>query len=119
MLEDCDVLVMPYRWIGTGMGAATAPNKLFAYLAVRKPVVISNMPRFLELAPGILYRAGTADQFVDAIRRARAEDNDKLRALRGTIAAENTWDVRGDTLRSILETGLATRDAGRDAGVAS
>ena len=116
-LEEYDVLVMPYATEGKyGMAkAATAPNKLFTYLAVEKPIVVSAMPHFVDFGPGIIYRARTAREFVEAIRRSRDEDCDELRHRRAAIARDNTWDIRGDQLRELIERMLSTpRNMDRD-----
>jgi glycosyltransferase involved in cell wall biosynthesis len=104
-LEEYDVLVMPYDPTEGeyGMAAVTAPNKLFAYLAVGKPIVISAMPHFIDFGPGIIYQARTAREFVEVIRRSSEEDCDELRQKRTAIAQDNTWDIRGDQLREHLD----------------
>jgi glycosyltransferase involved in cell wall biosynthesis len=110
ILLDADVLVLPYLATReSGMLAATAPNKLFLYLAAAKPIVASDLPALLHLEKGLLYRATSADAFVAALRDAITEDSDCLRERRLAIARENTWDSRGDRLRGILETELHDR----------
>jgi glycosyltransferase involved in cell wall biosynthesis len=114
ILLDADVLVLPYRPTpDSGMLAATAPNKLFTYLAVAKPIVTSDLPALVSLGDGVLYRARSADEFVAAIRRAFAEDGDAFRERRLGIARENTWNSRGDQLRSMIEQDLLRRSEER------
>lgn len=99
-----DVLIMPYDLEREGVLAATAPNKLFQYIACGKPVVISDMPAFLGLPDGFIYRASNAAQFVNAVHKAFDEDNDDVACARLRFAAENTWDARGNRLRELLDS---------------
>lgn len=106
-LNEMDVLIIPYNMSQKVMiNAVTAPNKFFQYLAVGKPVVISDMPNFIKMPYGVIYRAKTAKEFVTKIRRAYEEDNDELVDMRLKIAQENTWDKRGDMLYDIIQKGL-------------
>jgi len=101
-LREQNVLIMPYHTNGVGAKATSAPNKLFQYLAAGKPVVISDMPSFIDLPDGFVYRASSAEGFVQAVRRAAAEDNLKLRNARVRLAAEHSWDRQGDRLLQLL-----------------
>jgi glycosyltransferase involved in cell wall biosynthesis len=103
-----DVLIMPYDLGRKGVRAATAPNKLFQYIACGKPIVISDMPAFLKLPDGFVYRASDAAQFVNAVHQAFAEDSDEMTRARLKFAAENTWDTRGDRLRDLLDSAQTT-----------
>lgn len=106
-LNEMDVLVMPYMISQTAMiNAVTAPNKFFQYLAVGKPVIISDMPNFIKMPDGVIYRAKTAVEFIKKIRQAYAEDNTDLIRLRLEIAKNNTWDKRGDMLHNIIRKAL-------------
>lgn len=107
-LESMDVLVMPYL-VKRGVLAATAPNKLFKYIAAGRPVVISDMPNFIDLGPQVIYRARTAGEFVQQIRAAAAEDDDRARSLRRAIAEEHSWERRGSELFKMLEEAVARR----------
>lgn len=112
ILGGADVLVLPYVAApGSGMLAASAPNKLFTYVASAKPIVASDLPALIPLDPGVLYRATGAEEFVAAIRQAFAEDSDALRLIRLSIARENTWERRGDELRQMLEDELSRKKA--------
>jgi glycosyltransferase involved in cell wall biosynthesis len=110
LLLDADVLALPYLATpSSGMLAVTAPNKLYTYLAVGKPIVATYLPALLSMDEGLLYRSASAGEFVTLIRRAFNEDNDALREKRLAIARGNTWDARGDTLRAVIEEALARR----------
>lgn len=105
-LENMDVLIMPYDTNIPEINAITAPNKLFQYIAVAKPIVISNMPNFIQMPYGIIYRAHTAEDFIEKIKQAYKEDCQEYVNLRLKIAAENTWDKRGDKLHNIIKNNL-------------
>jgi len=102
-LGDMDVLVMPYDPCIPEVRVQTASNKFFQYVAAGRPVVISDMPHYIEMPPGVIYRARTAKGFVEKIRQAYTEDCQEFVDLRLKIAAENTWDKRGDVLHSIIQ----------------
>lgn len=106
MLE-ADVFVIPYDPEQSANRVIYTPNKLFQYLACGRPVVISDLPEFIALPEGFLYRARNAEEFVEAVLRAGREDTPALRAARAAMAAENTWDARGDQLRALLEGAAA------------
>lgn len=108
-LEQADVLVVPYL-LHEDVIAVTASNKLFSYLAAERPVVISDMPNFLDLGEGIIYRAHDADDFVRTIRHAASADNAELRRRRRDIAAEHHWSRRGRELEEVIR-GCANREA--------
>lgn len=101
-MRTMDVLVIPYH-VREGVVAATAPNKLFMCVAAGRPVVISDMPHFLDLGAGIIYRGRNSGDFISQIRLARAEDREELRTRRLEIAQENTWQRRGGELFQLLE----------------
>ncbi len=105
-LMEMDVLIMPYNTQLELAKFATAPNKFFQYLAAGKPIVISDMPNFIKMPAGVIYRAKTAETFVEKIRQAYAEDNDELVKMRIEIAEKNTWDKRGDILCDIIQRGI-------------
>ena len=102
-LTEMDVLIMPYDPCIPEVRVQTVSNKFFQYLAAGRPVVISNMPCYIPMPRGVLYRANSALEFVDKIRQARGEDCPEFTELRLRIAQENTWDKRGDMLYSIIQ----------------
>lgn len=108
-LETMDVLVIPYKTSMKNVQAVTASNKLFSYIAAGKPVVISDMPRYLELGAGIIYRARTEQAFVEQIRIAYRDDGMHLRKDRQKIAAEYTWGKRGLELKEIIDHSLRAK----------
>ncbi|UNC93625.1 glycosyltransferase [Candidatus Contubernalis alkaliaceticus] len=103
ILETMDVLVIPYKISFQDVLAITAPNKFFKYLALGKPVVISNMPHFIQFSEGVIYRADSAEAFVKQVRTAFQEDSPEKREQRFKISEENTWDKRGLEIKQIIE----------------
>ncbi len=93
-LLEMDVLIMPYdlpeRW---SKGVST-PNKTFAYFAAGKPIIVSSLPNFLDWGEYNVYHAGTPDEFVTQIRRARSEDSPDKARSRIELAREYSWDKR-------------------------
>lgn len=106
VLVTNDVLIMPYNPAIPENHVQTVSNKFFQYLAAGRPVVISDMPYYLEMPAGVLYRARTAKEFVAQVRRAYEEDCEEYIRVRKAIASENTWDRRGDELFELLQKEL-------------
>jgi glycosyltransferase involved in cell wall biosynthesis len=107
-MSGCDVFIMPYDISQTVVRVITAPNKLFQYLACGRPVVCANLPNLLPLPDKFVYTASDAEQFVRALHVAVEEDSAALAAARVAYSARNTWRVRGDQLRDIIEGGAST-----------
>lgn len=102
-LASMDVLVMPYDCEIPEVSVQTVSNKFFKYLAAGRPVVISDMRYYISMPKGVIYRAHSAQDFVSKIRQAHLEDCEEFVQLRLRIAAENTWQRRGDRLREIID----------------
>jgi hypothetical protein len=109
-LTEMDVLIQPYDPRIPENQVQTASNKFFQYVAAGRPVVISDMPHYIQMPKGILYRAKSAREFVQKIRQAHTEDSPELVELRLRIAGENTWDQRGDLLYSIIRNDMNKGD---------
>jgi glycosyltransferase involved in cell wall biosynthesis len=101
-LSAAHVLALPYR-LTPAVVAATAPNKLFSYLATGRPIVASALPRLLELPPHTVAQATTAEAFAAACRQAVAEDSEERFSGRVHLAAEHAWERRALWLRGLLE----------------
>jgi hypothetical protein len=81
-------------------------SKLYQYIASGKPIVMSQLPNFIELPYGVVYTADSADDFVCKIRNASEEDCDEYCEIRFKIASENTWKMRGEQLHTFLKDSL-------------
>jgi glycosyltransferase involved in cell wall biosynthesis len=106
LLESMDILVMPYDITIKSVLATTAPNKFFQYLAAGKPIVISNLPHFIRLDEGMIYRSYSKESFLKKIRLAFFEDCEEYRKNRIQIAAKNSWDQRGNSLKTLINKQL-------------
>lgn len=102
VLAEYHVFVIPYK-IDAGVRACTVPNKFFQYLAVGRPVVISDMPHFIQTRERFTYRATNAKTFMEKIYEATREDNSELHQARMAFAQANSWDSKGDFLHALLE----------------
>lgn len=108
-LAEMDVLVMPYNPGIPEVQVQTVSNKFFQYLAAGKPVVISDMPHYIQMPKGVIYRAKSAAEFVEKIRQAHAEDCPEFVEVRLGIARDNTWDKRGDALYSLIQQDMRAK----------
>lgn len=90
-LRRFDVALLPFK--RTALTEATNPVKLYEYLAAGKPVVAVDLPE-LEPFRGLYYSAATAEELVDRIEQALAEDSEALQRARFEMARENTWLTR-------------------------
>lgn len=109
-LASCDVLAMPYVLNPTTI-AATAPNKMFQYIASGRPIVSSNMPYLLELPDGVLQKANDKEDFVQKINEAVAMDSEEHVKERFKIASENTWEIRGKELFEVITNEIYAQKA--------
>ena len=96
LLQSMDVLIMPYNISIPENNVQTVSNKFFQYVASCRPIIISNMPHYIDMPEGVIYRASTSKEFIDQIYRAVDEDCEKYQEIRAEIALKNTWDSRGD-----------------------
>lgn len=103
-LDEMDVLIMPYDTRIKSVQATSAPNKFFQYLACGKPVVISDMPHFIELPEGCVYQAHDETDFVDQVYKAFHEDSPEFIRTRLEIADHNHWDSRGQFLIDLIRS---------------
>jgi glycosyltransferase involved in cell wall biosynthesis len=108
-LQEMNVLIIPYHPHLPETEVLTTVSKLYQYIASGKPVVLSNLPNFIEMPEGVLYKASSSENFVAKILQAHAEDCEEYRNLRAKIAAENTWDKRGEQLHALLKETLGDK----------
>ncbi len=105
-LSKMDVCCIPYTLKMEANIAITTSNKFFTYLALGKPIVISDLPHYIDVGAKVTYRAKSKESFVAQIRNAMEEDSEQLRQKRFKIADENTWQKRGDNLKEIIDRNL-------------
>ncbi len=97
-LGEMDVLIVPYRSNLEEVKVLTTVSKLFQYISTLKPIVISDLPNFIEMPDGVIYKAKDKKDFVDKIFLAYKNDTVELRKLRAKLALENTWEARGNQI---------------------
>lgn len=101
-LNEIDVGIAPYNKADVNLGGT--PNKLWLYLALGKPVVVSTLPMIKNWKFGekFVYLADNEDEFVEKVYTAYADDTAELRLKRFRFAQENTWDKRIDELLKFI-----------------
>lgn len=89
-----DVAIAPYRENKINQGGM--PNKLFIYLALGKPVVVTKLNSLVELGlpENLIYFVNSDGDFPQMIRKAHSENNNQMVKLRSDYAKLNTWDMR-------------------------
>lgn len=99
-LSRIDVCIAPYDVNKLNKGAT--PNKMWLYLALGKPAVITNMPNIekWQFEEGLVYRC-TNDKFIENIIQAYKDDNPKLAKKRMEVAANSTWQKRVDEIKEL------------------
>lgn len=93
-LAEADVCICPYdtRKINNG----TTPNKLWLYLALGKPVVITEIPNMQswQFENDIIYRVRDIQSFKNGINLAFQNDREDLFQKRIQIADQNNWNYK-------------------------
>jgi len=104
-MNQFDVALAPYcsaitkdEKVGVGTG-----SKMYQYLALGKPVVISNMVGLntISLPEKFLYIAKKDEEFPALIRKAHGENTTTAIHERNAYAMENTWEKRMENLIEI------------------
>jgi hypothetical protein len=103
-LSRIDVGIALYNLKHVNKGATA--NKLWQYISLGKPVVVSYLPNLKKTAfPGhsvyIIYDEKNA---LNEIVLAAKEDNDELRKARVEFASQNTWEVRVEKFFQIFKS---------------
>ena len=93
-LSKIDVGIALYNLNKINLG--TTPNKLWQYISMGKPGVISNLPNLKHTAfpEKTVYKLLRDIDAIDLIIRANSEDSSILRHSRIEFAKQNTWEIR-------------------------
>jgi glycosyltransferase involved in cell wall biosynthesis len=93
-----DVCIIPLK-VNELMRSAD-PNKLYEYAACGRPIVTMKHSEDLEPLRGMIFLAGSREDFVEGIRMALASgaDQDKLREF----ARRRSWQARADEIASLI-----------------
>lgn len=105
-LATFDVLTIPYDTSQKSVQAIAISNKFFQYLNSGRPVVISNMPGFIDYGSGVVYRSNSSEQFISNLFSAYNEDSVSMMSIRNTLAKNNSWDNRAEILFSVIDSKL-------------
>lgn len=99
-LLKADVCIAPYDPRKLNKGAT--PNKLWLYLALGKPAVVTNMPNIesWEFPENVVYKCDNK-QFIDLCIKAYKDDNAGLAYRRTQIAKDSTWAKRVERIKEI------------------
>ncbi|GAB4091710.1 glycosyltransferase family protein [Flaviaesturariibacter terrae] len=92
-IQEADACIAPYDLRRLNKGAT--PNKLWLYLAMGKPAILTDMPniRNWEFGEGLVYKC-RKENFLDSCRRALAEDSPERSKQRIQVARGNSWEAR-------------------------
>lgn len=92
-IKNFDVAIAPYFIEKINKGGT--PNKLWQYLALGKPVVVSCLPAIRDWAfpEGCVYKSTNKD-FLELVLKAHEENTTDLIKQRLLIANNNTWDKK-------------------------
>jgi hypothetical protein len=97
-INKFDVTIAPYsaRLTKDNKSGVGTGSKIYHYLAMGKPVVISYMAGLskINLPDGFLYIAKSDKEFPDLIHKAKSENTKKLIRQRIDFAMNNTWTKR-------------------------
>ncbi len=106
-INQFDVAIAPYceaitkdDSVGVGTG-----SKMYQYLALGKPVVISNMVGLKQvvLPEKFLYIADKDEEFPYLIEQAHGENTEEVIKARARFACENTWEKRMEKLVDLIK----------------
>jgi glycosyltransferase involved in cell wall biosynthesis len=102
-----DVGLIPY--VSNAYTQSCFPLKLYEYLAAGKPVVATGLPALADIDPEVVLTAGQADDVAAAIEAALSRSSEDARERRMSLAAQNTWESRVETLLELIERELRLR----------
>jgi hypothetical protein len=89
-----EIGIAPYDFHEDNFGRT--PNKLWYYLALGKPVVVSDLPSLKKwkFPQKTVYMGKNIDEFVENIKKAHFENNINSIKKRILFAQKNTWEKR-------------------------
>jgi hypothetical protein len=109
-LHDClsqaDVCIAPYD--ATRLNKGATPNKLWLYLALGKPCVITHMPNInsWHFEDKLVYKCNPED-FINCCIKAYKDDSLELALKRIEVAKNNSWKNRVQKIKEIYYTSPA------------
>ncbi|HEX6916199.1 MAG TPA: hypothetical protein VF145_13210 [Chitinophagaceae bacterium] len=104
-LSRADVCIAPYDPAKLNKGAT--PNKLWLYLTLGKPAVVTNMPNIekWDLGEELVYRCENKDFIANCIKAYR-EDSIEHVIRRQELARGNSWKHRVEKIKEIYHRSI-------------
>ncbi|MBC5773719.1 glycosyltransferase [Pontibacter sp. KCTC 32443] len=101
--NNVDVCIAPYAEERINKGVT--PNKMWLYLALGKPCVVTEIPniRNLELGEKLVYKCSNQN-FSSTCHKAFDENNETLFQLRIQKANDNSWSQRVESILNYFQT---------------
>ena len=90
------------------------PNKLYEYAACGRPIVTMKHSDDLEPLRGLIYLAGSREEFVDQIRVALASGANEEKLTE--FARTRSWQVRSDEIAALIRESIARKRAQQGSG---
>jgi hypothetical protein len=99
-LQEVDVCIAPYDESKINKGAT--PNKMWLYLAMGKPAVVTNIPniRNWHFEDKLVYKCDNAD-FVATCMQAFTDDTIELVHKRIELSKQNSWSSRINRVKEL------------------
>jgi hypothetical protein len=109
-LQDVDACIAPYDVRLLNKGAT--PNKLWLYLAMGKPAIVTEMPntRNWRFEEGLVYQCSN-DRFLECCQQAVRDDKEQLARKRIELARANSWEARMETVRRLYHEKCSSGNA--------
>jgi hypothetical protein len=103
-INNFDVAIIPYDLERFKKNIGITPNKLWQYLALGKPVVVTDFHNIKnwKFPDDCVYKIPEG-KFVEFVLKAYERNTADLIKKRITIAANNTWDKRVEEIIGIFD----------------
>ena len=100
-INDAHICIVPHK--DTGLTQTTVPHKLFMYMAVGRPVLVSDVAPLKRIVNnagnGLIFRANDPLDFANKIKQLKDESRLPELARNGRYAAENMYNWLRDKER--------------------
>lgn len=103
-LKELDVGLALYNLDFVNPGGT--PNKVWQYLAVGKPAVVSDLPnlKYMSFPDRSVYITRSDNDLIETIIKAHTENSEELMRIRVEFARQNTWDSRFEQFMSVFHS---------------
>lgn len=100
-LQYFDCVLIPFR--KNTLTRSIYPLKINEYLAAGKPVIATHFSEDIYTFRDVAYVVDSHEEFLTAIDRAIAEDDEHRKQARLQVAAQNTWEARVAQFWNIID----------------